>query len=83
VIGTGGPLAHGATPASVLDAARADPARPMSLRPMVPRLLVDRDYMLYAAGLLAGVEPGAALALALDSLKPVGIETHEQARQTV
>jgi uncharacterized protein (TIGR01319 family) len=83
VIGTGGPLAHGATSASVLDAARADPARPKSLRPVAPRLLVDGDYMLYAAGLLAQVEPEAAFTLASGSLRPVGIETHEQIRRTV
>jgi uncharacterized protein (TIGR01319 family) len=83
VIGTGGPLARGATPASVLEAACADPARPTSLRPAAPRLLVDGDYMLYAAGLLAGVEPETAFALASGSLRPVGTETHEQARRTV
>ena len=84
VIGTGGPLAHGATPSSVLEAACADPALPTSLRPAAPRLLVDGDYMLYAAGLLAEVEPRAAFALAAGSLRPVGTERpHEQARQTV
>ncbi|MSO85163.1 MAG: MutL protein [Rhodospirillales bacterium] len=82
VIGTGGPLAHGATPATVLEAARADPAQPLSLRPAAPRLLVDGDYMLYAAGLLAAVEPDAALALALGSLRPVGTKrSHEQTYQ--
>lgn len=83
VIGTGGPLAHGATPVTVLEAARADPAQPFSLRPAAPRLLVDGDYMLYAAGLLAAVEPAAAFALALGSLQPVGTKrNHEQACQT-
>lgn len=83
VIGTGGPLAHGATPATVLEAARADPAQPLSLRPVAPRLLVDGDYMLYAAGLLAAVEPDAAFALAFDSLQPIGTKrNHEQAVQT-
>jgi uncharacterized protein (TIGR01319 family) len=81
VIGTGGPLAHGATPASVLEAARADPTRPQSLRPSAPRLLVDGDYMLYAAGLLAEVEPDAALSLALKSLHPIGSDSHEQTRR--
>ena len=83
VIGTGGPLAHGATPATVLEAARADPAQPLSLRPVAPRLLVDGDYMLYAAGLLAAVEPEAAFALAFGSLRPIGTtRNHEQAIQT-
>ncbi len=84
VIGTGGPLAHGATPASVLEAACADPSQPMSLRPAAPRLLVDGDYMLYAAGLLAEVEPQAAFDLAARSLRPIATErTHEQARKSV
>jgi uncharacterized protein (TIGR01319 family) len=71
VIGTGGPLAHGATPASVLHAALADAADPFSLRPTDPSLFVDADYLLYASGLLAAAEPEAALALALGSLRPL------------
>lgn len=83
VIGTGGPLAHGATPASVLTAALADPADPFSLRPVSPTLLIDADYVLYAAGLLAAVEPDAAFALALGSLRPLLDErrTHEHHSQ--
>jgi uncharacterized protein (TIGR01319 family) len=71
VIGTGGPLAHGATPASVLHAVLADPADPLSLRPTAPALFIDADYLLYASGLLAEVEPEAAFALALGSLRPL------------
>ena len=71
VIGTGGPLAHGATPGSVLKAALADPADPFSLRPTTPALFVDADYLLYASGLLSAAEPEAAFALALGSLRPL------------
>jgi uncharacterized protein (TIGR01319 family) len=71
VIGTGGPLAHGQLPAGILSAALADPAEPTSLGPKAPRLLVDRDYVLYAAGLLAGVAPRAAFEIARRSLVPV------------
>jgi uncharacterized protein (TIGR01319 family) len=71
VIGTGGPLAHGATPASVLNAALADASDPFSLRPSNPVLLIDTDYLLYASGLLAAVDRDAALALALGSLRPL------------
>lgn len=71
VIGTGGPLAHGHAPASILDAAIADAAEPDSLRPRAPRLMVDAGYMLYAAGLLACVAPRAAIALAKQSLRPI------------
>jgi hypothetical protein len=71
VIGTGGPLAHGATPASVLRAAIADPAAPLSLRPLQPTLYIDADYLLYASGLLSTIEPDAAFALARASLRPL------------
>ncbi len=71
VIGTGGPLAHGTAPASILEAALADPADPTSLRPRSPRLMIDADYLLYAAGLLAEVAPEAALAIGLASLAEV------------
>lgn len=68
VIGTGGALVHGRNPHAVLAMALADAAEPQSLRPRAPRLLVDRDYLLYACGLLAAVEPEAALELALKHL---------------
>jgi len=72
VIGTGGALAHSRDPHAVLRMACADPAAPLLLRPRAPRLLVDRDYLLYACGLLGAVEPEAALELALKHLLPVG-----------
>lgn len=68
VIGTGGAVVHARDPRSVLAKALADPADPLSLRPRAPRLLLDRDYLLYACGLLAAVEPEAALELALKHL---------------
>jgi uncharacterized protein (TIGR01319 family) len=68
VVGTGGVLAHGHAPAGILAAALADASEPFSLRPRVPALYVDRDYLLYSVGLLAGVEPEAAIALARGSL---------------
>lgn len=71
VIGTGGALVHARDPLSVLRMALADPSDPadaQSLRPRAPRLLLDRDYVLYACGLLSTVEPQAALELALKHL---------------
>ena len=42
-------------------------------------LLVDRDYVLYACGLLAQAEPAAALELALATLADVTKEaSHER-----
>ena len=82
VIGTGGPLAHGATPSSVLKAALADPADPYSLRPLRPTLCIDADYLLYAGGLLSAIDPDAAFEIARTSLRPLEErEAHEPRSQ--
>ncbi len=72
LIGTGGVLARGENPAAILAAGLADPARPQSLKPKAPALLLDSDYVLYACGLLAAVEPEAALTFGLAHMHPVG-----------
>jgi uncharacterized protein (TIGR01319 family) len=72
LIGTGGALVHAADPAAVLSAALGGPDDPGSLRPSVPALYVDRDYLLYAAGLLAETDPEAALAMAMNGLQAAG-----------
>ena len=74
VIGTGGALVHSPDPAAILGTALADPREPFSLRPRAPRLLLDREYILYACGLLGQVEPRQALALGLAHLAPLGNE---------
>jgi uncharacterized protein (TIGR01319 family) len=71
VIGTGGAIVHARDPASVLAAACADARDPQSLRPRAPRLCVDADYLLYAAGLLAQVDPAAAFECARRGLRVV------------
>jgi uncharacterized protein (TIGR01319 family) len=68
VIGTGGVIAHSAAPVDLLETVVADAGDPQSLRPRAPRFLVDRDYVLYACGLLGKVEPSAALQLAFNYL---------------
>jgi len=68
VIGTGGVLAASADPGAILARALADPRTPLALMPVAPRLLLDRDYLLYACGLLQSVEPQAALEIALGHL---------------
>lgn len=64
VIGTGGVIAHSAAPLELLETVLADPAEPESLRPRAPRFLIDRQYLLYACGLLGQAEPQAALEIA-------------------
>ena len=71
VIGTGGALVHSPDPSAVLRMALASADEPLSLRPRQPRLLLDREYLLYACGLLGSVEPQAALALARAPLGPI------------
>ncbi len=83
VIGTGGPLAHGAAPASMLRAALADPGDPFSLRPAAPALFIDADYLLYASGLLAELDPEAAFALALGSLRPLETRNSHASRSQI
>jgi uncharacterized protein (TIGR01319 family) len=79
VIGTGGALVHSRDPHAVLLKALASLDEPLSLRPRRPRLLLDREYLLYACGLLGAVEPQTALELALAHLEPIDSETpHER-----
>ena len=68
VIGTGGALVASPDPRAVLRMALADASEPLALKPRSPRLLLDREYLLYACGLLQSVEPRAALELALEHL---------------
>lgn len=71
VVGTGGILAAGVDAADILQMTLADAGEPFSLRPRRPRLYLDREYMMYACGLLATVAPEAALRLALDHVQPL------------
>jgi uncharacterized protein (TIGR01319 family) len=69
VVGSGGVLRHatGQRSTQVLAAATGDRAGGWPL-PENARVVVDRDYVLAAAGLLAQDHPGAAARLVLDSL---------------
>jgi len=68
VIGTGGVLAASADARAILARALADAREPLALKPVAPRLLLDREYLLYACGLLQSVDAHAALELALAHL---------------
>ncbi|HTX03372.1 MAG TPA: methylaspartate mutase accessory protein GlmL [Candidatus Acidoferrales bacterium] len=70
VVATGGAPTHLGEHDALLEAMRAAPSDPHSLRPRAPRLYVDRDYMLFGVGLLASVEPQAAFAVARHSVIP-------------
>jgi uncharacterized protein (TIGR01319 family) len=68
VVGTGGAVVHARDPAAVLAVVLARDSEPGSLRPRAPRLALDAEYVLYAAGLLAQVEPAVAFDLATHHL---------------
>lgn len=76
VVGTGGALAASEEPDEILEMAVADSRDPFSLKPGKPRLLLDRNHVLFACGLLAAVDPEAALTLALAHIRPIARE-HE------
>ncbi|MBI2752702.1 MAG: glutamate mutase L [Betaproteobacteria bacterium] len=79
VIGTGGALVASPDPRAVLRMALADPSEPLALKPRSPKLILDRDYLLYACGLLLSVEPQPALELALGHLVALDQEiAHER-----
>ena len=61
VIGTGGIFALGKEPLSILEGALFSKKDPLSLKPKSPEFFVDRNYILYAIGLLAEKAPEKAL----------------------
>jgi uncharacterized protein (TIGR01319 family) len=68
LIGTGGVIVHAPRPRELLAAGLADPSDPLSLGPVTARLFVDRDYALFASGLLARFDRRVAYALARGAL---------------
>jgi uncharacterized protein (TIGR01319 family) len=63
VIGTGGIFRAGAEPRDILSGTLFDAGNPFLLKPMRPRLWSDRDYVMWAMGLLAQYAPDPALEL--------------------
>ncbi|NLZ43306.1 MAG: hypothetical protein GX894_00420, partial [Clostridia bacterium] len=73
VIGTGGILVHGLQAGAILAGALFDPATPESLKPVSPRLFIDRRYLFSTLGLLAGEHPSEAFHLlqaAIEEVRP-------------
>lgn len=75
VIGVGGVFRYGERPERILAAAKYSMRNPESLRPINPRLYLDKTYVLYAVGLLSQDHPDAALRIAKKYLLPVSKET--------
>jgi uncharacterized protein (TIGR01319 family) len=70
VIGVGGIFAHGPDSDFVLQGAVFDTANPLLLKPARPQLRIDRNYLLYAVGLLSEIAPAQALRIAKRYLVP-------------
>jgi uncharacterized protein (TIGR01319 family) len=67
VLGTGGSVIAAAQPAAIVRDALAG-SDPFALVPESPEVLIDSDYVLYAAGLLADSHPDTGVELARRSL---------------
>jgi len=61
VLGAGGPLAFSSDPRFVLEGAALGKEASLILKPREPSFLLDRQYILFAIGLLARSEPEKAL----------------------
>lgn len=68
VVGTGGSVVSAGDPAGILRAALVTDD-PFALIPAAPRILIDSDYVLYAAGLLSKSHPDAGTELVRGSLE--------------
>ena len=67
VIATGGVIAHSEDAESLIQSCLYSPDEPNSLRPKNPKVIIDRDYIVYAVGLLSQAEPQSAYKLAINS----------------
>ena len=61
VIGTGGVIINNPNPKKILERICLDSKKPLELRPKNPTLMLDKEYILSAMGLLSLHEPEAAL----------------------
>jgi uncharacterized protein (TIGR01319 family) len=71
VIGTGGPIIFSPDPREILEGVLFREENPFILKPKTPRFYLDEQYILYAVGLLAQVEPTKSLSLAKKYLKKI------------
>jgi uncharacterized protein (TIGR01319 family) len=71
VIGTGGPIVFSDEPRQVLEGVLFNETSPFILKPKNPHFYLDEQYILYAVGLLAQVEPEKSLLLVKKYLRPI------------
>lgn len=68
VIGTGGGIVYAKHPKHILSEALFNPKENFVLRPKTPKLYIDKEYVLWAMGLLANVAKNDALSIIEKSL---------------
>lgn len=71
IIGTGGVIVNHPNPRDIMMEAFFKAEEPTVLRPKNSKVMLDRDYILAAAGLLAEVQPTAALRLLKKHIVPI------------
>jgi len=70
VIGTGGVFTHSSDCSLILEAVRADFRRcPSCLKPIAPRFYADKDYIMFAMGLLSEIFPVKAIRILKKKIK--------------
>ncbi|MBT8360290.1 MAG: glutamate mutase L, partial [Deltaproteobacteria bacterium] len=68
IIGTGGAIVESDLPSEILKSISFNPAEPLSLRPQNPEYFLDKDYVLFAIGLLNEIDPDIAFRVAEKSV---------------
>ncbi len=71
LIGAGGIFAYGRYPKPILQSALFDSHNPASLKPLNPKIYIDKHYLLYGIGLLKSSYPDQALRIAKKYLQAV------------
>ncbi len=61
IIGAGGPVSFSRNPRRLLEGALSQKEVPELLKPKAPEIMLDKNYILFAVGLLAQSEPAKAL----------------------
>ncbi len=69
IIGTGGILVNSVSPVDILQKATANHQTVLELRPINPKFIIDRDYILASMGLLSQIDPLLALKIMKKHLK--------------
>lgn len=69
IIGTGGPIINSENPEAILKhVLRREKGEKDALLPSTGNFVIDRDYILYAVGLLSYVDKNLAFAVGMNSI---------------